>query len=70
VKVRDVVKSAADMFGIPEGNIHPIRNFEVDTKIGDAASNLVLMALQQIMYYASDKIEELNENQKCACILS
>jgi hypothetical protein len=70
VKVRDVVKSAANMFGIPEGNIHPIRNFEVDTRIDDAASNLVLNALQQIMYYASDKIEELKKNEKRECIVS
>ncbi|XP_060552178.1 interferon-induced protein 44-like [Ruditapes philippinarum] len=75
IKIRDAVTKAADMFGIPEGNIHPIRNCEVAPKIDDAASKLILMAFKQIMYYSSDKIEELKKKElkkkeESGCILS
>lgn len=73
VKVRDAVNRAASMFGLPEGNIHPIRNCEVDTDIDAATTNLILIVLKQIMYYASDKIEEensLEKNNRRNCIVS
>ncbi|XP_060557638.1 interferon-induced protein 44-like [Ruditapes philippinarum] len=70
VKVHYAVISAANMFGIPEGNIHPVRNYEVDIEIDDAASTHILIALRQIMYFASDKIEELKKNEERGCIVS
>lgn len=70
VRVQKAVSKAANMFGIPEGNIHPVRNLELETEVDDDASRLILIALKQIMYFASDKIEDLPNDPKRGCIVS
>lgn len=69
-KVRDVVQFASDSLGIPVGNIHPVKNYESEIELDEETSKLLLLALRQIMYYASDRIGELEIKQKSNCAVS
>ncbi|XP_045210296.1 interferon-induced protein 44-like [Mercenaria mercenaria] len=70
IKVLNAVTAAWHIFGIPEGNIHPVKNYEVDIEIEEATSTLILIALRQIMYFASDKLEEMKKGQQRSCSVS
>ncbi|XP_053408909.1 interferon-induced protein 44-like [Mercenaria mercenaria] len=69
IAVHKAVTMARDIFGISEGNIHPVKNYEQDIEINKGTSIFILLALRQILQYASDQIEAVMEDEKKGCIM-
>ncbi|XP_053391093.1 interferon-induced protein 44-like [Mercenaria mercenaria] len=61
-KVQKAVKRAAEIFAIPESNIHPLKNYEGEIEIDPIINIPLLLALRQIMHFASDFLEEDDED--------
>lgn len=57
VKVRNAVKTAAEVFRIPEACIHPVKNYEVDIVLDTKTNIPILLALRQMMQYADDRVD-------------
>jgi hypothetical protein len=62
VKVREAVKTASEIFRIPEASIHPVTNYEDAIEISWKRNIPLLIALRQITQYAMDKIEAVNNH--------
>ncbi|XP_060583735.1 interferon-induced protein 44-like [Ruditapes philippinarum] len=64
VKVREAVKTASEVFNIPEASIHPVTNYEDEDSIEISWKRNIplLLALRQITQYANDMIEAVNEH--------
>ncbi|XP_045210300.2 interferon-induced protein 44-like [Mercenaria mercenaria] len=70
IAVHEAVTKAYEIFGIPEGNIHPVKNYELDIETTQEKSIFILLALRQILQYASDQIEDVKTDVKKQCIVS
>ncbi|XP_053406323.1 interferon-induced protein 44-like [Mercenaria mercenaria] len=57
-KVQKAVKKASEIFAIPESNIHPVKNYEGEIEIDPLKNIPLLLALRQIIHFASDYLEE------------
>ncbi|XP_053388711.1 interferon-induced protein 44-like [Mercenaria mercenaria] len=61
-KIQMAVKRASEMFGIPESNIHPVKNYEGDIDIDPIINIPLLLALRQILHFASDFLYDDSED--------
>ncbi|XP_060593419.1 interferon-induced protein 44-like isoform X1 [Ruditapes philippinarum] len=63
-RVREAIKTASEVFNIPEASIHPISNYEdEDSVVMNWKKNIpLLLTLRQITQYAKDRIEAVNEH--------
>ncbi|XP_053388722.1 interferon-induced protein 44-like [Mercenaria mercenaria] len=61
-KVQKAVKKAAEIFAIPESNIHPVKNYEGEIDIDPIINIPLLLALRQMIHFASDFIEADDED--------
>ncbi|XP_060563079.1 interferon-induced protein 44-like [Ruditapes philippinarum] len=64
VKVKEAVKTASEVFRIPEASIHPVTNYEDADAIEISWKRNIplLIALRQITQYTNDRIEALNDS--------
>ncbi|KAK3595566.1 hypothetical protein CHS0354_009521 [Potamilus streckersoni] len=51
------VKKVSAMLGIPLHNVHPIKNYEKEMSMDNDISHLALIALEQMITFASDYLE-------------
>lgn len=59
VKVQNAVKTASEVFNIPQASIHPVKNYEVDIQLDTNTNIPLLIALRQMMQYAEDRVESV-----------
>lgn len=57
VKVQKAVKAASEVFAIEQASIHPLINYEVDYELTTDRNIPILLALRQILQYATDRVE-------------
>lgn len=57
IKVQEAVKTASEVFNIPQASIHPVKNYEIDIDLDTATNIPLLLALRQMMQYAEDRVE-------------
>lgn len=61
--VHKAVKTASEMFALPQASIHPVKNYEEDFNVEPRTSIPILFALRQAMYYATDSVEYALHNE-------
>ncbi|XP_060575658.1 interferon-induced protein 44-like [Ruditapes philippinarum] len=61
-RVREAVKTASEIFNIPEASIHPVTNYEDAIEISWKRNIPLLLALRQITQYTNDRIEAINQH--------
>ena len=49
------------LLGLPRNNIFPVKNYENEMQLDDNISILALLALRQLLHFAEDYIENLQE---------
>lgn len=57
VKVQNAVKTAAEVFRIPESSIHPVKNYAVDIELSTNTNIPILLALRQTLQYADQRVQ-------------
>lgn len=62
VRVREAIKTASEVFNIPEASIHSVTNYEDAIEISWKRNIPLLIALRQITQYANDRIAAINEH--------
>lgn len=60
LKIKETVEIASEIFAIEKASIHPVKNYEDDSKTNTASNILLLLALRQAKEYASDRVELLS----------
>lgn len=60
--VKEAVKTASDIFNIPEASIHPVTNYERTYDMTWKYNIPILLALKHILHYAYQKIEDDLQN--------
>ncbi|XP_052285297.1 interferon-induced protein 44-like [Dreissena polymorpha] len=60
-KIEDAVDKVSGLLGLPRNNILPIKNYENEMQLDDNISILALLALRQVLYFAEDYIESIQE---------
>ncbi|WAR31642.1 IF44L-like protein [Mya arenaria] len=63
IDVGETVREAAELLGIPEYNIHPIKNYNTEVELDEGVNILALQALQQMMNYAEDFMENIQQRE-------
>ncbi|XP_052788194.1 interferon-induced protein 44-like [Mya arenaria] len=61
IAVGEKVLEAAELLGIPENNIHPIKNYTTEVDLDEGINILALQALQQMLNYAVDFMENIQQ---------
>ncbi|XP_052788189.1 interferon-induced protein 44-like [Mya arenaria] len=63
IDVGEKVQEAAELLGIPEYNIHPIKNYNTEVELDEGVNILALHALQQMLNYAEDFMENIQQRE-------
>ena len=56
-KVKDLVKTVSDMFGVPSNNVMPVKNYEQEADLETDVNILALLALRRLQNLAMDYLE-------------
>ncbi|KAH3817365.1 hypothetical protein DPMN_118898 [Dreissena polymorpha] len=68
-KIEDAVDKASNLLGLPRNHVLPVKNYETEIELDDNISILALMALRQVLHFAEDYIQVL-QNKLKACGVS
>ncbi|KAH3798645.1 interferon-induced protein 44-like [Dreissena polymorpha] len=55
--IEKTVQEVSSMLGFPKNHVFPVKNYEDEMMLDDGVNILALMALQQILYFSEDYIE-------------
>ncbi|KAL3882748.1 hypothetical protein ACJMK2_029059 [Sinanodonta woodiana] len=64
-EVKEAVEKVSQMFGVPRGNVLPVKNYENEVRLDDQISALALLALQQILGFADDFLYNYLDKLEC-----
>ncbi|KAH3742378.1 hypothetical protein DPMN_049119 [Dreissena polymorpha] len=60
-KIESAVDMVSGILGLPRNNILPVKNYENEMQLDDNISILALLAVRQLLYFAEDFIENLQD---------
>ena len=61
-EVKEVVKQASEITGVPVGRIFPVKNYVSEQDLNVKVNILLLLALQKIVHFSSDNIDGLKKD--------
>lgn len=64
--VEKAVDETSKILGLPRNSILPVKNYENEMELDENTSILALLALRQILYFAEDFMENLQDKLKVA----
>ncbi|KAK3580670.1 hypothetical protein CHS0354_017948 [Potamilus streckersoni] len=64
-EVKDAVEKVSQLFGVPRGNVLPVKNYENEVRLDDKISALALLALRQILGFADDFLYNYLDKLEC-----
>ncbi|XP_052286647.1 interferon-induced protein 44-like isoform X2 [Dreissena polymorpha] len=67
--IEAAVEKASNLLGLPRNHVLPVKNYETEIELDDNISILALMALRQVLHFAEDYIQVL-QNKLKACGVS
>ncbi|KAI4894562.1 hypothetical protein NFI96_021921, partial [Prochilodus magdalenae] len=62
-KIKDKVEESSHKLGISLNNIYPVKNYHAEITRDDSVDVTILMALRDIVYFASDYVDSLYDNR-------
>jgi len=65
-KVKNSVKTVSDMFGVPENNVLPVKNYAQEAEVDRGVDILALLALRRLQHLAMDNLEMRSSGQVAA----
>ncbi|XP_052212384.1 uncharacterized protein LOC127831441 [Dreissena polymorpha] len=68
-KIEAAVDKASNLLGLPRNHILPVKNYENEMELDDNISILALMTLRQVLHFAEDYLQVL-QNKLKACGVS
>ncbi|XP_052213304.1 interferon-induced protein 44-like [Dreissena polymorpha] len=63
-KIEDAVNKVSSMFGLPRNHVLPVKNYDHEIELDDNISILALLALRQLLHFAEDYIQVLQDKLK------
>ncbi|KAH3823358.1 hypothetical protein DPMN_125157 [Dreissena polymorpha] len=68
--IEAAVDKVSGLLGLPRNNILPVKNYENEMQLDDNISILALLAVRQVLYFAEDYIENLQEKMSARNVSS
>ena len=57
MKIKDAVFKTANIFGIPENQVHPVKCYKQEMVLNEDVDILALLALRQMLHWAEDHLD-------------
>jgi len=58
-KIKRLVETVSETFGVPRNNVMPVKNYEQETDLETDINILALLALRRLQHLAADRMELL-----------